>query len=251
MSSALRSLRMAAPLFLALGFAASLAVNATKAEVPAIAEAKVELSGEDLLGDNYQKLWRGYKTEEWPKGWEVKDGVLARVGAGGDLVTKAKYQDFRLSLEWKISKNGNSGIMYRCRLGDDAPYFSGPEYQILDNSGHQDGKNSSTSTASLYALYAPEKDWTKKPGEEWNKTIIVVRGNHIQHWLNGHKTVDCKLGSDDWNQRVAKSKFKDWKQFSKSAEGHIALQDHGDLVWYRNIRISRLSEKDNAKPASN
>ena len=196
----------------------------------------------NLLGKNHQQHWRSYKEDKWPQGWEVKDGVLARTEAGGDIMTKATYKDFRFTLEWKISKNGNSGIMYRVRSGDDAPYLSGPEYQVLDNIGHPNGKDKLTSAAALYGLYAPEKDWTKPVGE-WNKAKIVVRGNRVRHWLNGHKTVDCEMGSDDWNKRISQSKFKDWKQFAKSAEGHIVLQDHGDLVWYRNISVKPLQAK--------
>ena len=197
----------------------------------------------NLLGKRPSASTGGaYKEDKWPQGWEVKDGVLARTEAGGDIMTKATYKDFRFTLEWKISKNGNSGIMYRVRSGDDAPYLSGPEYQVLDNVGHPNGKDKLTSAAALYGLYAPEKDWTKPVGE-WNKAKIVVRGNRVRHWLNGHKTVDCEMGSDDWNKRISQSKFKDWKQFAKSAEGHIVLQDHGDLVWYRNISVKPLQAK--------
>lgn len=205
-------------------------------------EPQQETSWVNLLGDNYKQLWRGYKEKSWPQGWKVEDGVLSRFDGGGDIITTKKYASFELQLEWKISKDGNSGIMYRVRTGDDAPYFSGPEYQILDNKGHQDGANLSTSSGALYALYAPEKDWTKPVGK-WNTTRIVVRDQHVQHWLNGHKTVDCTIGSDDWNERYEKSKFKEWEQFAKSAEGHIALQDHGNLVWYRNVRIRSLPNK--------
>ena len=202
-----------------------------------------ESSWDELLGDDYQELWRGYKEEAWPKGWKVNDGVLARVDGGGDIMTVATYTDFELKLDWKISEKGNSGIMYRVRTGDDAPYFSGPEYQILDNQGHSNGTEELTSTASLYALYAPEKDWTKPVGE-WNSARIVSKGNHVEHWLNGHKTVDFTIGSGEWNKLVQNSKFSKWEQFAKSAEGHIVLQDHGDAVWYRNVRIRRIDSKE-------
>ena len=194
----------------------------------------------DLLGEDHEELWRGYKQEGWPKGWQVKQGVLSRTKGGDDIMTAAKYEDFELQLEWKISEKGNSGILYRVRKGDDAAYFSGPEYQVLDNQGHGNGTDPLTSAASLYGLYAPEKDWTKPVGE-WNKTRIVVRGDHVEHWLNGKQTVDCKIGSADWKKRVEGSKFKAWEQFAKSAEGHIALQDHGNPVWYRNIRVRELN----------
>jgi hypothetical protein len=194
---------------------------------------------EKLLGDGYQELWRGYKDAAWPQGWVVENGVLTRAKSGDDLMTVAVYADFVLRLEWKISPGGNSGIMYRVSTGDDASYFSGPEFQVLDNVEHRDGKESLTSTGSLYALYAPEHDVVRPVGQ-WNSTQIVARGNHVEHCLNSCKIVDCEIGSDDWNELVKNSKFAEWPKFGKNREGHIALQDHGDMVWYRNIRIRRL-----------
>ncbi len=194
---------------------------------------------EKLLGDGYQELWRGYKDAAWPQGWVVENGVLTRAKSGDDLMTVAVYADFVLRLEWKISPGGNSGIMYRVSTGDNAAYFSGPEFQVLDDGGHRDGKESLTSTGSLYALYAPEHD-VVRPVDQWNSTRIVVRGNRVRHFLNDKKIVDCKIGSDDWNELVKNSKFAKWPKFGKNREGHIALQGHGDLVWYRNIRIRRL-----------
>ncbi len=197
-------------------------------------------SWEKLLGDDCQQLWRGYKDEAWPKGWAVENGVLTRSESGGDLMTAASYADFVLELEWKISPGGNSGIMYRVSTGDKAPFFSGPEFQILDDGEHRDGKETSTSTGSLYALYVREHD-VAKPVSEWNSARIVIRGNHVEHWLNDKKIVDCEIGSDDWNKRVKNSKFAEWAKFGKNREGHIVLQDHGDLVWFRNIRVRRLA----------
>ena len=199
-------------------------------------------SWEQLLGNNYLEFWRGYKDEAWPQGWGVVYGVLNRAEGGGDLMTVATYADFVLKLEWKISPGGNSGIMYRVSTGDDAPYFSGPEYQVLDNREHHDGQQASTSAGSLYGLYAPECD-VVRPAGQWNTTCIVVCGNHVEHWLNGRKIIDCEIGSDDWNERMKNSKFAKWSQFAKNREGHIVLQDHGDQVWYRNIRIRRLASR--------
>lgn len=210
-------------------------------------ETEVEKAWVNLLGDNAKERWRGYKEEGWPKGWKVEDGVLSRFEGGSDIMTVAKYADFELQLEWKISEGGNSGIMYRVRTGDKAPYFTGPEYQVLDNKRHADGASTLTSSGSLYGLYAPAKDWTKPIGE-WNKTRIVVRGKHVRHWLNGRNTVNCKIDSDDWNERLEKSKFKEWEQFAKISTGHIALQDHGDLVWYRKVRVRTLSAEKTRWP---
>ena len=154
-------------------------------------------------------------------------------------MTREEFDDFTLELDWKISSGGNSGIMYRVATGDTAPYYSGPEYQILDSSRHADGKSRLTSAGALYGLYPSPAD-CEKPAGEWNSAKIVVQGKHIEHWLNGRKIVDCEIGSDDWARRVAQSKFATWEKFGKMARGHIVLQDHGDQVWYRNIRITPL-----------
>lgn len=193
-----------------------------------------------LLEGDAQAQWRGYDDEKWPSGWVLENGVLFRAKGGDDMMTVDEFGDFELRLEWKISPGGNSGIMYRVSTGDKAPYYSGPEYQILDNKRHHDGKNLKTSAAALYALYAPSRDVTKPVGQ-WNEARIVVQGNHVEHWLNGVQVVTCEIGSDDWNHRVAESKFAKWPKFGKNRRGHLVLQDHGDAVWYRNIRIRRLS----------
>src|SRR5262249_60222454 len=142
-----------------------------------------------------------------------------------------------------IAEGGHSCLMYRVSEKFGVPYESGPEYQLLDNAKHSDGKNPLTSAASCYALYAPSKDETKPVGE-WNKTRLVVNGHHVEHWLNGKKVVEYELGSADWNKRVKASKFKDLPKFGKEAKGHIDLQDHGNRVEFRNIKIRLLKEKE-------
>lgn len=194
----------------------------------------------ELLAEKDLSMFRGYKQEEIGAGWSIDGKYLHFDGSGGgDIVTKDTFKDFDLQFEWKISEGGNSGVMYRVSLGDNAPYISGPEYQILDDEAHADGKNPQTSAGSLYALYAPEEDKTK-PAGTWNKSRIVVENNKVTHYLNNAKVVEFELGSDDWNERVAESKFKSWEKFGKNEEGHIAFQDHGNEVWYRNIRIKPL-----------
>ena len=203
------------------------------------AEDPADQQWQALLGENAQKQWRGYGKEGWPEGWKLEEGILHRHAGGGDLMTVGKFANFELRLEWKISPKGNSGIMYRVSKGDAAAYFSGPEYQILDDSGHKDGKNDKTSAATLYALYA-RSGGKLRPVGKWNKTRIVVAGNHVQHWLNDQKVVEFEIDSPDWNERVAKSKFAEWPNFGKNKTGHIVLQDHGDPVWYRNIQVRSL-----------
>ena len=186
--------------------------------------------------------WRGYFKEEVGKGWKVVDGALMFDGTGGgDIATVKEYGNFTLKFEWKVEEGSNSGIMYRVSLGDRAPYFSGPEYQILDDAKHRDGKNPKTSAASLYALYDPAGKKLAKVGE-WNTGKIVLQGSKVEHWVNGQKVVSADMASDEWKEKVGKSKFANWKKFGKNSSGHIVLQDHGDRVWYRNIEIKVLKD---------
>jgi hypothetical protein len=186
--------------------------------------------------------WRGYAQEPIGQGWKIAEGSLYFDGSGGgDIVTRAEFSDFELTFEWKVAPGSNSGVMYRVGLGDKAPYFTGPEYQILDDDRHADGKNPLTSAASLYALYAPI-DKQLQPVGEWNAAKIVARGDRIEHWLNGKKVVEADLASDEWADLVSASKFKAWPKFGTRPSGHIAFQDHGNPVWYRDIRIVDLSE---------
>ena len=189
--------------------------------------------GKDLAG------WRGYRSATPPAGWRVVDGTLVREGPGGDIITAETFANFELAIEWKITPGGNSGIMYRVTEDAQAPYETGPEMQVLDDERHADGRSRLTSAGSLYALY-PAPAGVVKPAGAWNAARVVVNGNHVEHWLNGTKTVEAEIGSDDWNQRVASSKFRRWPGFGKAKRGHIALQDHGDWVAYRNIQIRVL-----------
>lgn len=184
--------------------------------------------------------WRGFKSATPPAGWAAQDGELRRVGGGGDLLTAEQFDDFELALEWKVGPAGNSGIFYRVVEEGDATYHSGLEMQVLDDAGHADGESPLTSAGALYGLYAPPRG-VVKPAGEWNRARIVARGNHVEHWLNGRKVVDAELWSPDFTARHAKSKFPQWPMFAKARRGHIALQDHGDPVSYRNVRIRPLA----------
>jgi hypothetical protein len=183
--------------------------------------------------------WRGFKKADAPAGWKAQDGMLVRLAGGGDIVTVDEFGDFELALEWKVSEGGNSGIFYRALETTELIWHNSPEYQVLDNSRHKDGKDPLTSTASCYALFPPAKDVARAPGQ-WNETRILARGRHVEHWLNGVKVVEFEIGSDEWNKRVAASKFKVYPSFAEQPKGRIGLQDHGDLVSYRNIRIREL-----------
>lgn len=192
--------------------------------------------------------WRGYKQEDVPEGWAVVDGGITRVGPGGDLITREQFDDFELTLEWRISGGGNSGIFYNGSEEYDNVYESAPEMQILDNSTHNDGENTLTRAGANYALHPPAVDATNPVGE-FNLVRILVQGNHVEHHLNGQKLLEYVLGSDEWKALVAASKFKDMPGYGRAASGHIALQDHGDLVDFRNIKI-RIPQAAQSQPAT-
>lgn len=183
--------------------------------------------------------WRGYRQEGMTDGWQAVDGALTRVGKGGDIVTADQFQDFELVLEWKVAPGGNSGVFFRATEDTASIWQNSTEYQILDNGGHADGKNPLTSTASNYALYAPSKD-VSKPAGEWNVSRIVARGPRVEHWLNGEKVVEYRIESEEWTALVAKSKFGKYPTYGRAPQGHIGLQDHGDYVAFRNIKIRPL-----------
>jgi hypothetical protein len=183
--------------------------------------------------------WRAFKSETPPAGWKAVKGELVREGSGGDLMTVDQFGDFELRLEWKVTKNGNSGIMFRVTDQANLTYETGPEFQILDNGGHKDGANPLTSAGSNYAMHAPVRDVTRPVGE-WNDVRLIVRGAHVEHWMNGVKLLEYELWSDDWDKRMKASKFAKMPHYGRAKRGHLVLQDHGDLVWYRNVKIKTL-----------
>jgi hypothetical protein len=192
-----------------------------------------------LFDGRTMDAWRGYKMPAMPSGWRVVDAAISRVGGGGDIVTREEFANFELSLEWRVASGGNSGVMYRVTEQAQATYETGPEMQVLDDARHADGKSRLTAAGSLYGLY-PAPEGVVKPAGQWNAARIVVRGNRVEHWLNGVKVVEYELLSPEWEAKVAASKFSQWPGYGRAARGHIALQDHGDLVSYRNIKIRNL-----------
>jgi hypothetical protein len=180
--------------------------------------------------------WRGFRQTTMPAGWEVLDGALTRVGGGGDIVTVDEFADFELALEWRIAPGGNSGIMYRVSEAGEATHLTGPEMQVLDNAGHADGRNPLSSAGACYGLYAPAADVTHPIGS-WNAVRIVAAGPRVEHWLNGTRIVAYEIGSADWLARLESSPFFGVPGYGRAARGRVALQDHGDRVEYRSIRI--------------
>lgn len=212
--------------------------------VLALFSAPVFGSGEwtDLFDGNSLRGWVNAAGKPAKiGGWVIADGVLHRQNKGaGDLFTAEKFGDFELSLEWKISPKGNSGIKYRVANYDGR--WLGPEYQVLDDNAHPDGKNGADRlTAALYYLKpADPKTKVLHPVGEWNSTRIIVKGKHFQHFLNGAKVVDITVGSNEWKTALAKSKFKGVHGFAENPKGRLMLQDHGNPVWYRKIRLRKL-----------
>ncbi|MBN1340038.1 MAG: DUF1080 domain-containing protein, partial [Bacteroidales bacterium] len=185
------------------------------------------------------------------KGWTEEDGALrvagsgmGEAGGGGDIITVEKFGNFEFSVEWKVSEGGNSGIFYLAQEKEGQPIWkSAPEMQILDNERHPDAKlgvDGNRAAGSLYDLL-PGKPEAVKPAGEWNEARIMVYKGTVVHWLNGVKLLEYHLWTDDWKNMTANSKFKDYPDFVNPAqEGYIGLQDHGDDVWFRNIKIKRL-----------
>jgi hypothetical protein len=189
--------------------------------------------------------WRTYQNKP-ADSWTVKDGTLYCKGSTtdksdrrADLITTGQYENFDLSLDWKISPQGNSGIMYLVTEEFPAAYLSGPEYQVIDDVNFPEKLEDWQKTAANYAMDAAPTA-KPKPVGEWNHTRIVVNNGHVEHWLNGAKVVDYQLWTDEWKQKRTTGKWKDAAGYGVSKKGHIALQDHGSEAWFKNIKIKEL-----------
>jgi hypothetical protein len=184
--------------------------------------------------------FRGWHSDGMPDGWHLVDGTLAKEGSVEDLVTRQQFGNFELELEWKIGEAGNSGVFYRGTHEYDYIYWSAPEYQLLDDANAPDGRNRLTAAASAYGLYAPPAG-VVKPFGHWNKTRILVNGNHVEHWLNGRKVVEYDLSSPEWKAKVAASKFSKYPNYGLAQTGLIGIQgDHPGSLALRHIRIREL-----------
>ncbi len=206
-------------------------------------------------GDGWEILFDGKSMEKWrsksgpgfpQKGWKIENGMLFLDGRGGDIITKEKYSSFKLVFDFNFTEGANSGVKYFVdsitNQQNGNIMFNGPEYQIIDDFNYPDVKkdpNGLISTASAYLLYAPVN---KKlyPAGQWNTGMIRVKGNKVEHWLNGIKVVEYRRGSKDFHKRKANTKFKDDLNYGEVKSGHILLTDHSDKVFFRNIKIKRL-----------
>ena len=224
------------------------------------AEPKHNTLTEEEMNEGWELLFNGKTTEGWHtygqdtigSAWKVVDGVLYldvtekedwQAMGGGDIVTDGTYENFHLKLEWKISENGNSGIMFL--VNEDPgnyqyPWQTGPEMQILDNNGHPDGKIVTHRAGDLYDLIASTEETVKAVGE-WNQAAIIVEDNHLDFYLNGTNIVSVPLWEETWKSLISNSKFSEMSGFGTYKQGRISLQDHGDDVWFRNIKIRSLN----------
>jgi len=211
---------------------------------------------EDEQKDGWQLLFDGKSSKGWHHygggtvgyAWIITDsslyfdGALKKDTLSQDIVTDDEYENFHLKLEWKVDTNGNSGIMFY--VNEDTAkykrsYHTGPEMQVLDNNGHPDAKIEKHRAGDLYDLVSCSKE-TVKPALQWNRVEIKSVNGKLDFWLNGENVVSTQLWDENWKKMLANSKFKQWPDFGTFKKGRICLQDHGDKVWYRNIKIKKL-----------
>jgi len=203
-----------------------------------------------LFDGTSKKGWHVFNNKSDGSAWEIADGTLHlnpkqkrdwQTVGGGDMVTEKEFDNFHLQLEWKLDTGGNSGIIFHV---NEHPRFehtwhTGPEMQILDNAMHPDAKNSKHKAGDLYDLISSSPE-TVKPAKEWNQVEIISNKSSLEFRLNGYSILKSVLWDDNWKKLVAESKFRQWPEFATYKSGRLALQDHGDRVWYRNIRIRDL-----------
>ena len=233
---------------LALGAAAPSAAHGPAPSAAAATRAPRPAAGWTVLFDGTQaslaRNWTGFQRAAAPTNWHVEGDALV-LGQGGDslahgdLVTRNTYGDFDLEYDWRITPGGNSGVIYRVGDTGHETWETGPEMQVLDDSGHADGKKPSHRAGALYDLVAPPPG-VARPVGQWNHARIVVRGWHVQQYLNGRLTADLDLASPRGRALIAESKWKAYPRYASLSRGHIALQDHGNEVAFRNIRIRPL-----------
>jgi hypothetical protein len=222
--------------FLALGLALAVVATSALAADNTLTPAEQKAGWKLLFDGRTTAGWRGFKTPEPDAGWTAKGVLSPNPKMSQDIMTKDSFENFDLSFEWKISPKGNSGVMYHVSDAGWETYHSGPEYQVLDNARGEPPKEQA---GGLFALYAPENA-KPKPVGQFNQSRLVVDHGKVEHWLNGVKVATYDLNSDDFKARVAASKFGKWPGFAASPTGHIALQNHGDPVAFRNLKIRVL-----------
>ena len=218
-----------------------LACASTPLEDNTLSKKEKTAGWELLFNGKDMSQWRNFKKQSINSKWQIAENSMSlNSRGGGDLISNKQYENFEFKLEWKISKNGNSGIFILADEKGKKVYSHAPEIQILDNEGHRDKKIPNHRSGSLYDMIEAPAASQKKAGE-WNKLRIQLDKRHLQVWQNEVKTVDIVIGSEKWNKALAGSKFKDWKGFAKNSKGHLGLQDHGNVVFYKNLKIREIN----------
>lgn len=194
-----------------------------------------------LFNGKDMSQWRNFKKADLSDKWQIEDGAMKlTAGGGGDILTKQQYEHFELLLDWKIAEVGNSGIFVLANETGNMIYSNAPEIQILDNERHPDNKLANHLSGSLYDMIASPPSSHKKAGE-WNTVKIRLHNSELTIWQNGVQTAQVTIDSPEWQKLLAASKFATWPGFAKAKSGHIGLQDHGDQVWFKNIKIKELN----------
>lgn len=217
------------------------------AEAPEVNSEPVSQESDEewimLFDGNDVSHWRNYNEDGF--NWDVVNGELTTDGSSGDIITKDTYENYVLEFDWKIEKGGNSGVIYNVVEDEKygSTYETGPEYQLIDAENYKEVHDyeleDAQVTAANYALHVPTSQPTK-PAGEYNHSKIVVNNGKVEHWLNGEKVVEYELWTPEWEEKVAQTKFKDMPDYGKAKSGHIALQGHGDAVWFKEIKIKEL-----------
>ncbi len=209
----------------------------------AVSAKTAEAEWVSLMGESD---WRGYNMDSLPDNWSIKDGVIECYGkagdVGGDIISRDEYDNFELSLDWKISEGGNSGVFYH--VVEDtvyhSPYQTGPEYQLMDDKGFKEPLEDWQMAGANYAMHVANDKKTLKPVGEWNSTRIIFDHGKVEHWLNGEKIVEFDKNSEDWKAKRNSGKWNDYPEYGNANSGYLGLQDHGAGVWFRNVKVRRL-----------
>lgn len=217
-----------------------------KVEVDDVSSIPAEEKNKEWISLMNATLWRGYNLDSLPSNWKINDDLIECFGAagdmGGDIISIKQYDNFELSLEWKISEGGNSGVFYH--VVEDtvyhSPYQTGPEYQILDDVGFPEPIEDWQKTGANYAMHLANDKKVLNPVGEWNSTRISFNNGKVEQWLNGALIVTFDKFSEDWKAKRNSGKWEDYPDYGKANSGYLALQDHGAGVWFRNVKVREL-----------